>query len=446
MLKLENGTNSFYQWDLDQRLIVTEINGPASVHFWQQGQDAVLEVDPYEEDGKTMADVPNILLQKASPITMYIYRKDIGAYTSYKRVFQVFERERPAGYVYTETETRSWEYLGNRIKVLEDIVPPAPTANDKYYIVRVNKDGNGLEYVNIASDMYIQTWVRPYLLPSNVQGGDDGKMMQVVDGSWKLVDAPSGNTIRYDASQELNVIQQNTARNNIAAGRPPLVIEITENEDGTFSASKTSLAVYTDKTTYGEREVYCTFRGLVLRPMKSLTIVSAKFFGFDGNNCVIVTLPMSPTSTRATVEEWSIEDKIGGDIKAALGSVMVELTLNEDGVTFTADKSAAECLAAYESGNPVYIYYHEEATKDYFYGTLVEALIDDGDPVAVYNMWNADGTRFMPVVHLGQEAWDSGGSTLATEQYVQTVVGDISAALDELHTYAQALVNGGDAE
>lgn len=119
MLKLENGTNSFYQWDLDQRLIVTEINGPASIHFWQDGQGTVLEVDPYDENGKTMADVPNILLQKASPITAYIYRQDIGAYTSYKRVFQVFERESPAGYVYTETEARTWDALDERIKKLE---------------------------------------------------------------------------------------------------------------------------------------------------------------------------------------------------------------------------------------------------------------------------------------------------------------------------------------
>ena len=121
MLKLENGTNSFYQWDLDQRFIVTEINGPAAIHFWQQGLEKVLEVEPYTEGDKIMADVPNILLQNASPITAYIYRQDIGAYTSYKRVFQVFERERPAGYVYTETEARTWDALDGRVKKLEEV-------------------------------------------------------------------------------------------------------------------------------------------------------------------------------------------------------------------------------------------------------------------------------------------------------------------------------------
>jgi hypothetical protein len=120
MLKLENGTNSFYQWDLDQRFIVTEIEGPATIHFWQEGLEHALEVDPYDEGGQTMAEVPNILLQKASPVTAYIYRKDIGAYTSYKRVFQVFEREKPAGYVYTETEARTWDALDERIKTLEE--------------------------------------------------------------------------------------------------------------------------------------------------------------------------------------------------------------------------------------------------------------------------------------------------------------------------------------
>jgi hypothetical protein len=69
-------------------------------------------------------------------------------------------------------------------------IPPEYTANDMYYILRVNGKGDGLEFVNIASDMYMQTWVIPYLLPM-VSTSQDGMVLKVVNGKWALADAPS---------------------------------------------------------------------------------------------------------------------------------------------------------------------------------------------------------------------------------------------------------------
>lgn len=63
-------------------------------------------------------------------------------------------------------------------------IPPEYTENDRYLILRVNGSGDGLEFVNIANDMYIQTWVKPYLLPM-IGSGQEGMVLKVVDGKWQ---------------------------------------------------------------------------------------------------------------------------------------------------------------------------------------------------------------------------------------------------------------------
>ena len=62
-------------------------------------------------------------------------------------------------------------------------IPPEFGSNDIYYILRVNQRGDGLEFVNIAQDMYIRTWVVPYLLP-DVAADQDGMVLKVVNGEW----------------------------------------------------------------------------------------------------------------------------------------------------------------------------------------------------------------------------------------------------------------------
>ena len=66
-------------------------------------------------------------------------------------------------------------------------LPPTFSAEESYYILRVKYGGNGLEFVNINQDMYIKTWVLPYLLPV-VYDEDNGKTLRVVNGKWALVD------------------------------------------------------------------------------------------------------------------------------------------------------------------------------------------------------------------------------------------------------------------
>ena len=120
MIKRQNGLKIFYQWDLDQLLQLTEIEGDLDVHFWQEGQSEALVVEPTKADGVLSVAVPNILLQNALPIKVYIWRKDIGAWTAHQQVFQVIGRGKPADYVYTETEIKGYEALEKRIEALEE--------------------------------------------------------------------------------------------------------------------------------------------------------------------------------------------------------------------------------------------------------------------------------------------------------------------------------------
>lgn len=120
MIKRQNGLKIFYQWDLDQQLQLTEIEGDLDVHFWQEGQSEALVVEPTKEGDVQSVNVPNILLQNALPIKVYIWRKDIGAWTAYQQVFQVIGRGKPADYVYTETEIKGYEALEKRIEALEE--------------------------------------------------------------------------------------------------------------------------------------------------------------------------------------------------------------------------------------------------------------------------------------------------------------------------------------
>ena len=118
MLKIADGRKHFWQWDLNQKLLV-EYENVCHVHFEDPDGDVALTVEAYELDGKKMAGVPNILLQKPQTIHAYVYRCESDECTIEHTYFNVHERQRPADYVYTETEVKRWETLEERIEALE---------------------------------------------------------------------------------------------------------------------------------------------------------------------------------------------------------------------------------------------------------------------------------------------------------------------------------------
>lgn len=116
MLIIEGGRSCLYQWDVDQRLEVVN-SDVLEVHFSNAVIGAALVCEVYEEDGRRFANIPNVLLQQAWAIQAHgcceLRVRDV-------QVIRVVRREKPADYVYTETEVKSYEDLDKRITALEE--------------------------------------------------------------------------------------------------------------------------------------------------------------------------------------------------------------------------------------------------------------------------------------------------------------------------------------
>lgn len=120
-LKIFNGRPRFKQWDLNQKLICEGVEPGTQIHFASSDSEKALVVESYELNGKTIANVPNILLQVAIQLYVYVYiRESDEKYTIHRVIFGVDERPKPDDYVYTETEILNYSALERRITSLEE--------------------------------------------------------------------------------------------------------------------------------------------------------------------------------------------------------------------------------------------------------------------------------------------------------------------------------------
>lgn len=124
MIQIEGNREALYQWDLNQRIVLTNIKPGIEVHFSDSHntEECCPIVETYEENGRVYADIPNIFLQKNGTITVYIYVKENDkAYTEHHAELLVLSRKKPADYVYTETEVKRWEDLESKIERLNEL-------------------------------------------------------------------------------------------------------------------------------------------------------------------------------------------------------------------------------------------------------------------------------------------------------------------------------------
>lgn len=106
-----------YQWDLNRRIILSGFGPDTQAHF---GQDSsALVVEAYEDGGVLYADIPNICLQCAGMLHVYIYNS-ASTRTRTAVAISVRARPKPEDYVYTETETLTYRELEKRIAKLEE--------------------------------------------------------------------------------------------------------------------------------------------------------------------------------------------------------------------------------------------------------------------------------------------------------------------------------------
>lgn len=120
IFSIYGGRTAFWQWDLGQRLIVSD-DTCSEVHFDNGTTEKAPVCKVKEENGLRLVDVPNIFLQSDRQLKVYAFVKDeTGQYTEHAEIFEVLQKLKPDDYVYTETEILTWEALDQRITSLEE--------------------------------------------------------------------------------------------------------------------------------------------------------------------------------------------------------------------------------------------------------------------------------------------------------------------------------------
>lgn len=116
MFEILNGRSSFWQWDINQKLVVQDLQNGAEVHFSNGNSDYALVTLVKTVDGKKVCDVPNVVLQKSGYVNVFAYVIDgEEKYTEYKASILILARSKPEDYIYTETETICYKNLSEKI-------------------------------------------------------------------------------------------------------------------------------------------------------------------------------------------------------------------------------------------------------------------------------------------------------------------------------------------
>ena len=140
MFKIYDGREKFYQWDIERRLIVEDPT-VTEVHFCNRTDNCSLVCETFVEDGLTLVNVPNILLQTDWKIHVYAYD---GKHTKHDECYEVISRTKPSDYIYTETEVKRYEDYENRIKATEDtlveVVQEVDSVNEELGGLRTDID------------------------------------------------------------------------------------------------------------------------------------------------------------------------------------------------------------------------------------------------------------------------------------------------------------------
>lgn len=125
MIELEGGRRALYQWQLNQRVAIGSYPADTVVDFSTVGscKNSALPMLSYEEDGVVYADIPNVLLQTAGYLRVFV-RPDAGDTTHIPMVkeFRVVRAKKPVDYDanYSETEVFSYKAMRARVDALAE--------------------------------------------------------------------------------------------------------------------------------------------------------------------------------------------------------------------------------------------------------------------------------------------------------------------------------------
>ena len=189
MFRIFDGRDSFFQWDLNRRLIV-EDNSINEVHFSNKTDDSSLVCVVRTEDGLRVTDVPNILLQTDWSIRAYAYCTD---HTIVEEIFKVHSRNKPADYIYTETEIKNYDDLKARVDEIERVAADIPTVDSSLTIEGQAADAAVVG--NRLSALSEEKVAMPVDAGGTVQNGINGQILQSNgDGTTQWVEKPTGGS------------------------------------------------------------------------------------------------------------------------------------------------------------------------------------------------------------------------------------------------------------
>lgn len=171
MFKIYDGRESFYQWDLDQQLVVADSTIP-EVHFCNRTDENSLVCETYVVDGLTLVNVPNILLQEDWDINVYAYD---GKATKHSSRFEVKRKTKPSDYVYTETEIKNYDELEERVSQIEEN-GISDAAVEKAVEEYLEEHDIKIDLTGYATEEYVNAAVNEIELTPGPQGpkGDKG--------------------------------------------------------------------------------------------------------------------------------------------------------------------------------------------------------------------------------------------------------------------------------
>ncbi len=166
----------FHQWELDRQISVENVEFD-EIHFYNKISEKALVTEP----SSNIANIPNILLQSAENICVFVMKDEkVVEHTS----FGVCQRKQPEDYVYTETEHFTYANIEKRLKELEG-------KSNGFNILTwhidtdsvIDSDGNAVgTLANCMTDEYVGTWF--YVITSTSDTGSSPYPSQyTIDGA-----------------------------------------------------------------------------------------------------------------------------------------------------------------------------------------------------------------------------------------------------------------------
>lgn len=159
-LSIQDGRAELWQWDTGVRLVMDE--ACEAVNLSEDTFGVTVDVTA-AEDGKTwVAAVPDEMLQKPGDLICYAVQSTAtGTITAAYRSFRVNRRPKPAGYVATPSEARTWQKLDDK----KIDAPQTAQVDEVLTVEEVDEDGKPIKWkVTKVAGTFVCAF----------DGGDDG--------------------------------------------------------------------------------------------------------------------------------------------------------------------------------------------------------------------------------------------------------------------------------